>query len=83
MEDLTLLENKIMSEINTKFSSLEERMEHLIGLLDKSITGSIQRRPNMNLVMDDNTLDVIEPKETIRCAKTSYLRPAYLFEVVL
>ena len=66
MGDLTLLENKITSEINTKFSSLEGRMEHLIGFLDKSNSGTIQRRPNVNFLVDDNTSGVCEPQETTR-----------------
>lgn len=78
MEDLTLLENKITTEINAKFSSLDGRIEQLIGLLDKS--GSVQQRPSVNFEVDDSTSGACEPQETARLDTSGVQRPLISLE---
>ena len=67
LEDLAALENKLFSQINSKFSSLDGRIGQLIGLLDHSnqsnANGSVQRRPNE---VEYSTSGVCEPQERMR-----------------
>lgn len=80
MEDLTLLENKITTQINAKFSSLDGRIEQLISLLDKSNSGSVQQRPSANFGVDDSTSGACEPQETARLDTSGVQRPLISLE---
>ena len=61
LDDLTALENKLSGQIESKFSSLDGRLERLIGLLDTS--GCVQRRP---IIVDNSTSGACEPLQTQR-----------------
>ena len=61
LDDLTALENKLSGQIESRFSSLDGRLERLIGLLDTS--GCVQRRP---IIVDNSTSGACEPLQTQR-----------------
>lgn len=76
LDDLTALEKKLSGQIESKFSSLDGRLERLIGLLDTS-SGCVKRRP---IIVDNSTSGACEPLQTQRNDTLGVRKPHFFRE---